>query len=64
MCDLEDGPLHFMLLLPIVARVLGVLHLVGKLKQSVLDVVESIWRGLPVLCRADGWHLRGIEEVM
>ena len=55
--DLEDRPLHLVLLFALVTRVLGVLHLVGELEESILDVVEAIrWR-LAVSCATDRWHV-------
>lgn len=41
--DLEDGPLGLVLRLAVGGRRLGVLHLVGKDEQVVLDVVEAFW---------------------
>jgi len=46
MRDLEYGPQHLVLLLALVACILGVLELILKLQESVLDVVESLWRWL------------------
>jgi hypothetical protein len=57
MGDLEDRPQHLMLLLALVRGVLGVLHLVGELEQSVLDVVEAIGRRLAVTRGTEGRHV-------
>ncbi len=67
MRDLEDGPLHLVLLATLVARVLGVLHLVGEFEKGVLDVVEAIrWR-LSRLCAPHRWHgnklSAGVKEI-
>ena len=56
MGDLEDRPQHLVLLLALVRRVLGVLHLVGELKQRVFDVVEALWRRLAVAGCAERRH--------
>lgn len=51
MTDLKDRPQHLVLLLPVVRRVLRVLHLVRELEQRVLELVEAVrWR----LTRARG----------
>lgn len=42
MRDLEDWPLHLVLLLAFVGGVLGVFHFVLKLEQSVFDVFEAV----------------------
>jgi len=46
--DLEDRPLHLMLLFAFVACVLGVLHFVGELEKSIFDILEPVWRGLTI----------------
>lgn len=61
MRDLEDGPLHFVLLFAFVAGVFGVFHLVGELEEGVFEVVEAIWRRLAVLRGADGGHGGGVD---
>lgn len=42
----EYVPCCFVLLLALVRRRLGVFHLVGKVQERVLDLVEALWRGL------------------
>lgn len=57
MRDLEDRPLHLVLLLSFVAGIFSILHLVGELEEGVLDVVEALWRGLTAFASAsDCWH--------
>lgn len=48
MGDLEDGPKHLVFLFALMTGVLGILHLVGELEESILDVFEAIWRWLAV----------------
>ena len=60
MGDLEDRPQHLVLLLALVRGVLGVLHLVLKLEERVLQVLEAIWGCLlGGACCAD-WRHGGI----
>lgn len=61
MVDLEDGPEHFVLLLPFMRSVLRILHLVCEVEQCVLDIFEAFRRRLPVPCAADGRHGEGSE---
>ena len=56
MCDLEDGPQHLVLLLALVARVLGILHLVAEFEEGVFEVLEAVGWWFTVLGGADGWH--------
>ena len=48
MGDLENGPHHFVLLLSLMRCILRILHLVLELEQRILDVLEALWRRLPV----------------
>ena len=56
MCDLKDWPERFVLLFAFVAGVLGILHLVLELEQSIFDILEAIWRWLAVLSCTYGRH--------
>lgn len=56
MSDLKDGPDHFVLLLPFVRGILGVLELVGEFEQSVFDVFEAVGRRLAILGAANRRH--------
>jgi hypothetical protein len=61
MADLEYWPQNLTPLLPLVGRVFGVLHLVAKLEESVLDIFETVWRRLSVACCSYGRHGCGNE---
>ena len=56
MANLKYRPQHLVLLLALVRRVLGVLHLVRELEERVFDVVEAVRWGLAGARRADGGH--------
>jgi hypothetical protein len=56
MADLEDGPQSLIAFLSLVWGILGILHLVGKLEESVFDVFEAIWWRLSVTGGARWWH--------
>ena len=45
MCNLKHRPQHLMLLLPFVARVLGVFEFVLEFEEGVFDVVEAFGWG-------------------
>lgn len=48
MADLKDRPEDFLSLFALMRRIFRILHLVAKLQESILDVVEAIWRRLPI----------------
>lgn len=48
MTDLEDRPENFLAFLPLVRGVLGVLHLVAELQESVFEIVEAVWWRLSI----------------
>jgi len=57
MSNLEDRPDHFMLLLALMRRIFGVLHLVLELQKGIFDVFEAVWRRLLVASTgASGRH--------
>lgn len=56
MRNLEDLPGGLRLALALVRRRFGVLHLVGKLQQRVLDLIEPLRRRLLGARRSDRWH--------
>merc|ERR1711981_32482 len=62
--NLEDGPLHLVLLLAFVTRVLGVFHLVGELEEGVFDVVETVRRRLAVLRCSNGGHVGDCDMLL
>lgn len=56
MMDLEDWPLHLMLLLALMRCVFGVFEFVVELKEGVFEILEAWWRGFFVAGGADRWH--------
>jgi hypothetical protein len=56
MADLKYGPQYLLLFLPLVRRVLRVLHLVRKLEQRVFDIIEAFGWGFAIPRRPDGRH--------
>ena len=48
MGNLKDRPQHLMSLFALMRCVLGVLHLIAELQQSILDIVEAVWWRLAI----------------
>lgn len=60
MAYLKNRPQHLVLLLALVRRVLGVLHLVAEFQERVFYVVEARRWGFAVARGADGGHFGGL----
>lgn len=62
MCDLKDGPEHFLPLFALCRSILGVFELVLEFEKGVFNVIESIGWSLALTSRSDGWHLDVIVD--
>lgn len=59
MRDLKNRPQHLMPLFTLVRCVLGVLHLVAELQQSIFKIVEAVGWRFAVARGANRWHFCG-----
>lgn len=63
MTNLKYRPQHFVPLLPVVRRILGIFHLIAKLQKGVFDVVEACGGRFCVAGCADWWHFAFLFSV-
>jgi hypothetical protein len=64
MTYLENRPEHFMPLLALVRRVLGVFHFIAEFEEGILDIVEAR-RGRFLVARCSyGWHFALFPNIL